>query len=392
LLLIYDWKVYKNYLKTHIFAALAISPYIYLIYSESSKVGKIKKSLSFSQYKDSVIENIQLYLEFLYTYNKTYLTLAILSLLFCLIIKKRKKILAIVVLPLVLFPLINISVLVYAINWTIWERYSIATNSLTLVMSVYLFQMISPKKLLVSFYLTTLCIVGTYDFYTSQTNTDKKFQYSIRTSKMYESISRLSTSNDDLAIFLNFNYLGRWRGDYWVAKEIYYDESMSNARLISTQIKTGSIPYIPPREFKTSKKRRVFLVQRDTWTFYKLSSISQIEAHDNTSTKGDYSIYSVSVSSVAEWKVFLELIVKKMPEFYRHSIYEALIYYAAAENNSEDFELYISEYSKLNPKAKHDKRYNENGFTIDLAARLKSNIDYFHQVWREIRNNTHALP
>jgi hypothetical protein len=193
-------------------------------------------------------------------------------------------------------------------------------------------------------------------------------------------------------MYLNFNYLGRWRGDYWVAKEFYYNNNIHNAELTGTYINVGSIPYIPHRYFKDKKNKNIYLLQRKSWTAFSLKKVKELKDLTTQEISSDYQLFQLNINTIDEWKNFLITLKNQLPESLRFSIYETLIYYAAIEQNKLLFDKLLDEYEKLNPKPINEYYYEVNPFKLDFTTIIKENSDYFKQNWIEILENRHSLP
>jgi hypothetical protein len=152
------------------------------------------------------------------------------------------------------------------------------------------------------------------------------------------------------------------------------------------------MPLIPPRYFANNKLRRIYILQRTNWTFFDLSKLEGVTYLRDESIEDDYKMFSVEISSLNDWKNFLIKSTQSIPEHFQHSIYEALIYYAALEQDRRSFDKYSRLYLKLKHMPKNKDIYNRNEFKLDLTLRAQNNINYFNQAWDEIKDDNHGRP
>jgi len=372
-----------NFFRDHALIALVTSPFFYLIYRESSSLGKIKNISPLTTLLSKYIDNILSLSDLLYIQNKTLYLVIIVSFLVIFIKEGNKKVKIGSFLLLPLFILTNILILSYSVNWSIWPRYSMIINSISLIVLIKSLSNIAEKKLFLYTIIALLLSTFTLDLNHYYYSTFTQFQNQLKTKEMYKYLGE-KTNETDIAIFMNFNFLGRWRGAHWVAKEIYYNFSNSKINnLLDEYMEDDSIPFIPAQYLSDkTTPTNVYILQRKTWTHFSLKNIKDSKVLEQVEEFGnDYTLYKIRVKGIEDYKKKLISIYAEIPEPFRFSILEALILYSVSENNTNDFEKLIADYNDLDPQKDMLEIYNENPFQRNLIEIKNRKIKYMKDLF-----------
>lgn len=374
----------KEFLKLfidHILIALLTSPVLYIIYTKSKHLNQFKEKLTFPKFIEHFNHNIEELWYFTYNFNKVYLLFLVTIVTLTFIAKKKKEYFARFLVPNLLLPITLIVFMTIFINWNIYHRYYIIINSLmliTLILLAHQFKKNLLGKVFLMIYIGTMA----YDTNRSFDAYYSKFQHRISNEQVYTFFSQFTKAND-VALFLNFNYLGQWRGDYWVANKFYYGDKFKKAILLKKNIMNDTIPFIDPKLIKAGDSPiDVFILQRFNWNKVFLHrSYQEFGLQYVRNFKNDYNIFKVTIDSIKQWKTILRNIKQKVPEHFRFSTLEALIYYAVKERNQSEFEALIEEYKNTDPYPEDMTDFKNNGYILDMKAEKLKRVKSMRESW-----------
>jgi len=368
-------KAIKRILLPQILAAIIMIPFIVVIYKASVATDNIKDSISLAEYLSSLKHISVAYLKDIFLESWLLCLGIILSITS---IPSRKKLT--ITRSIVPFLVIMFLFFTYYINWNFYTRYLILLNILILF-SLFEILKASSKKL--SYLVIMLVLIAvTRDLYSFKTISSSRFQASIKTRELHQYLN-INASNNDFVIMLNFNNIGHWRAHSFFSKEIYAKNSSVN--YIETGFGAGSVPLIPKDKF-TKESSKVFIIQRMNWNKVPIKSIlKKSEILEERTLGTDFNIYKTNINSLEKWKDFIARAYKAVPQEYKHSPLETLIFYTIREKNPEKFKEYVEQYNALfNEKKNVDTRNNQQHKDMNKIKESKNKT--FNSVYKEYNN------
>ncbi len=374
----------KNFIKIfseHALVAFLLSPIFFIIYKKSVEMNQFREQISVSSLIANLKTNTVELWYFLISTNITYLFLIMIIFILFTKSKDRLRYTAQIVLPNILLPTSILVFMTIFINWGVYHRYYIIMSSLTLVSIIYLlreFKVNNPTNKFIYIFLLLL----TFDLGQTIDSKYSKFQELIPTEKIYRFLSK-NAKKDDLALFLNFTLLGQWRGDYWVAQNIYYTEEKRTAKLLKKSLGNDSIPYISKSDLNRSQEpTSIYLLQRLNWNKVQLTNLyKKLNLEYLGSFNKDYFIFKKTIRSINEWKIFLRDIIKNVDREFRFAPLEALIFYSISEKNEQEFQLLMKEYVTTKAHPKEGSNYEKSEYILNMENEKAKRIKLLNEAW-----------
>ena len=370
-----SFKTIKRVILPQILAAIIMIPFIVVIYNASVATENIKNSISLAEYLGSLKHISVTYLKDIFLESWLLCLGIILSIIS---IPSRKKLtLTRSIIP---FLVIMFLFFTYYINWNFYTRYLILLNVLVLFS---LFEILEASSKKLSYFIIVLVLVAvTRDLYSFKAISSSRFQASIKTRELHQYLNA-NASNNDFAIMLNFNNIGYWRAHSFFSKEIYAKHSSVN--YIETGFGADSVPLIPQDKF-TKDSSNVFIIQRMNWNKVSLKSIlKKSEILEERTLGTDLNIYKTNINSLEKWKDLIMRAYKVVPQEYKHSPLETLIFYTIREKNPEKFKKYVEQYNALFNN-KQNVNTGNNQQQKDLEKIRDSKNKTFNSVYKEYNN------